>query len=318
MPASRWKETASLLSDTRSSIRSGPFTSRKVNGSRSEPADEQCRNFVLPPNRALSRRFCPPIDAGRVMVLSDGKPFCLSTRRWKTAALGCWKGATHASFDAASRLRHGSLRNGIHSSVRSMMANQGSPFRWFAATSLARYGAASATPVDGVESAAADVTYYFVFGVVLQSRFPGDNSRSGFVLYFLAGMLPWLAFSEAAGRAPHVLIEHRNFIKKLVFPVEVLPVTQVFSALVTELLRWSFLVGLPLCARYRSRDGALAAGPADSASAVHSRRGLVSAALGVFVATSGGWMGFLLTLWFFLTPSVIPERRSLPGEARPF
>ena len=47
-------------------------------------------------------------------------------------------------------------------------------------------------------------------------------------------MLPWLAFSEAVGRAPHVLIEHRNFIKKLVFPVEILPVTQALSALVTE------------------------------------------------------------------------------------
>ena len=46
------------------------------------------------------------------------------------------------------------------------------------------------------------LTYYFVFGVVLRTRFPNDPSRSGFALYFLAGMLPWLAVSEAAGRAP--------------------------------------------------------------------------------------------------------------------
>ena len=61
-------------------------------------------------------------------------------------------------------------------------------------------------------------TYFFVFGIVLQTRFGPDASRTGFALYFLAGMLPWLAFSEPVGRSPHVIWEHRNFVKKLVFP----------------------------------------------------------------------------------------------------
>ncbi len=42
-------------------------------------------------------------------------------------------------------------------------------------------------------------------------------------------MLPWLAFSEAAGRAPGVMLEHRNFVKKLVFAVETLPVNLVVA-----------------------------------------------------------------------------------------
>src|SRR5581483_10081992 len=42
-------------------------------------------------------------------------------------------------------------------------------------------------------------TYFFVFGVVLQTRFGPNQSRTGFALYFLAGMLPWLAFSEPVG-----------------------------------------------------------------------------------------------------------------------
>ena len=78
------------------------------------------------------------------------------------------------------------------------------------------------------------LTYFFVFGVVLQSRFPNDPSPAGFALYFLAGMLPWLAFSEAVGRAPSVLLEHRNFIKKLVFPIETLPINPVVAGLVSE------------------------------------------------------------------------------------
>jgi lipopolysaccharide transport system permease protein len=77
-------------------------------------------------------------------------------------------------------------------------------------------------------------TYFFVFGVVLQTRFGQSQSRTGYALYFLAGMLPWLPFSEALGRAPQVIVEHRNFVRKLVFPIEVLPATQVLAALVTQ------------------------------------------------------------------------------------
>ena len=78
------------------------------------------------------------------------------------------------------------------------------------------------------------LTYFFVFGVVLRAT-RHEHSRSGFALYFLAGMLPWLAFSEAVGRAPTVMLEHRNFVKKLVFAVETLPVNLVVAGLVTEL-----------------------------------------------------------------------------------
>jgi hypothetical protein len=51
------------------------------------------------------------------------------------------------------------------------------------------------------------LTYFFVFGMVLHSRFDkNDTSRTAFALQFLAGMLPWLAFSEAAGRAPGIML----------------------------------------------------------------------------------------------------------------
>src|SRR5258707_3547198 len=93
------------------------------------------------------------------------------------------------------------------------------------------------------------LTYFFVVGVVLRTRFPHDPSRSGFALYFLAGMLPWLALSEALGRAPVVMLEHRNFVKKLVFPVETLPVNLVISGLVSQI----FGVALFLAGSYLAR-----------------------------------------------------------------
>ena len=95
------------------------------------------------------------------------------------------------------------------------------------------------------------VTYYFVFGIVLRARFAGDESRTGFALYFLAGMMPWLPFSEAVGRAPAVVLEHRNFVKKLLFPIEILPVNLTLSGLVTQ----AFALGMFLVFILVTRGG---------------------------------------------------------------
>jgi len=160
-------------------------------------------------------------------------------------------------------------------------------------------------------------TYYFVFGVVLRARFEGDPSRSGFALYFLAGMLPWLAFAEAAGRAPSVVLEYRNFVKKLVFPVDILPVNLSVVGLVTQALALGcFLIflsavrgGLPWTALWLPvlivPQFLFTLGSA-----------WFLAALGVFVRDLGQLIGYVLTLWFFLTPICYPEA-SLPAAILP-
>lgn len=159
------------------------------------------------------------------------------------------------------------------------------------------------------------LTYFFVFGVVLGARFENDPSRSGFVLYFFAGMLPWLAFSEAAGRAPTVVWEHRNFVKKLVFPVETLPVNLAASGLVTECVMLLLFVVALLIAKGHV-PATVAWLPVVVAPQVLFTLGVCwfLAALGVFVRDLGQLMGFLLTLWFFLTPICYPETQ-LSAEA---
>ena len=82
-------------------------------------------------------------------------------------------------------------------------------------------------------------------------------------------MLPWLAFSEAVGRAPFVMVEHRNFIKKLVFPVETLPVNLVVSGLVTEFFGIILFALALLIVRWRRpADGAVPARAARAAVAL--------------------------------------------------
>lgn len=160
-------------------------------------------------------------------------------------------------------------------------------------------------------------TYFFVFGVVLRTRFGADRSSSGFVLYFLAGMLPWLAFSEAIGRAPQVVLEHRNFVKKLVFPLETLPVNQVLAGMVTEAFALLvFTVGL-LLARHSVPLSVLWL-PVLLVPQILFTLGMAwfLAGLGAFMRDLGQIIGFVLTLWFFLTPICYPET-SLPQAALP-
>jgi lipopolysaccharide transport system permease protein len=156
-------------------------------------------------------------------------------------------------------------------------------------------------------------TYTFVFGVVLKTKFEGDATGIGWVLYFLAGMLPWLAFSEAVGRAPSIILEYRNFVKKLVFPLETLPANLVISGAVTETFTLAiFLLGLVL-ARHSIPASVLWL-PALIVPQLLLTAGVcwILAALGIFMRDLGTIMGFVLTLWFFVTPICYPEA-SLAG-----
>jgi lipopolysaccharide transport system permease protein len=159
------------------------------------------------------------------------------------------------------------------------------------------------------------LTYFFVFGVVLKQRFGNDPSRAGFAVYFLAGMLPWLAFSESAGRAPFIMVEHRNFIRKLVFPVETLPVNLVVSGLVTEFFGIILFALALVIVRGRVPLSVIWL-PALVVPQVLFTAGICwfLAALGVFVRDLAQVNGFLLTIWFFVTPICYPEA-SLPSEA---
>jgi lipopolysaccharide transport system permease protein len=155
-------------------------------------------------------------------------------------------------------------------------------------------------------------TYFFVFGIVLQTRFGPDQSRTSFALYFLAGMLPWLAFSEPVGRAASVILDHRNFVKRLVFPLDTLPVNQVVSGLVTELFGAAVFVAGLLIVRHTVPATVLWL-PVLVIPQLLFTLGVCwfLAALGVYMRDLGQIMALVLTLWFFITPICYPESAKL-------
>ena len=158
-------------------------------------------------------------------------------------------------------------------------------------------------------------TYFFVFGVVLKAKIGPDTSRTGFALYLLAGMLPWLPFAEAIGRAPQCILEHRNFVKKLIFPVETLPVNQVFAGLVTEVFTlFVFLIAM-LLARGTVPPTVIWL-PVLLIPQLLLTLGFswFLSALGVYMRDLGQIIGFLIMLLFYMTPICYAEK-DLPASA---
>lgn len=97
------------------------------------------------------------------------------------------------------------------------------------------------------------VVYTFVFSVVFQARWgSGSNSKTEFALVLFAGLMVFSLFSECINRAPGLILSNVNYVKKVVYPLEILPVVTLLSAMFHMLISlgvWliahGLLFGLP-------------------------------------------------------------------------
>lgn len=76
------------------------------------------------------------------------------------------------------------------------------------------------------------IIYTFVFRVVFEARWGnGGNSKSEFALILFSGLIVFNIFSECLNRAPSLILANVNYVKKVVFPLEILPWVSLGSAL---------------------------------------------------------------------------------------
>jgi lipopolysaccharide transport system permease protein len=89
--------------------------------------------------------------------------------------------------------------------------------------------------------------YTFVFGVIFQSRWEGQaGGHVGFSIVLFAGLNINALFAECAGRAPTVVVENTNFVKRVVFPLETLSWSVLGSGLFHLLVSTLVLLGIEL------------------------------------------------------------------------
>ncbi len=73
--------------------------------------------------------------------------------------------------------------------------------------------------------------YTFVFSVVFKARWAGGTeSRTEFALVLFAGLMLFNLFAECLNRAPSLVLGNVNYVKKVVFPLEILPFVAMGSA----------------------------------------------------------------------------------------
>lgn len=73
--------------------------------------------------------------------------------------------------------------------------------------------------------------YTFVFSVVFKARWSGGSeSKTEFALILFTGMIVFNLFSECVSRAPGLILSNVNYVKKVVFPLEILSIVSLGAA----------------------------------------------------------------------------------------
>lgn len=77
------------------------------------------------------------------------------------------------------------------------------------------------------------LVYTFVFSIVFKARWGGggEESRADFAIILFVGMIIHGLFAECVNRAPQLIIGNASYVKKVIFPLEVLPWVAMGSSL---------------------------------------------------------------------------------------
>lgn len=162
------------------------------------------------------------------------------------------------------------------------------------------------------------LVYTFVFSVVFKARWSsGSDSKTEFALVLFASLTIFNLFAECFSRAPGLILSNVNYVKKVVFPLEILPWVSMGSALfhgAVSLLVWlvfySILFGVP-------HPEALLL-PLLVLPLLLLTMGLswFLASLGVYVRDIAQIIGLITTTLMFLSPIFYPIS-ALPLEYQP-
>lgn len=164
--------------------------------------------------------------------------------------------------------------------------------------------------------------YTLVFGFIFGGRWARMSERDPveYALALFCGLVPFTFFSECVTRAPGIVVAVPNYVKKVVFPLEVLPVAEVLAALAHMAISLGLLVaGTAVFLGPGRLDWTLALLPLAVVPLVALVLGLTwfLASLGVFVRDIGPTVILLSQAMLFLTPVFYEiDNPQIPGPMR--
>lgn len=164
------------------------------------------------------------------------------------------------------------------------------------------------------------LVYTFVFAVVFKARWGIDEeeSKTQFAVVLFVGLIVHGLFAEVLNRAPGVILGNVNYVKKVIFPLEILPAISMGAALFHSLISLLVLmIAFVIFNGYLHWTAILA--PLVLLPLVILSTGLawVLASLGVFLRDVGQTIGIITMAMLFISPVFYPAT-ALPEKYRPF
>jgi lipopolysaccharide transport system permease protein len=159
--------------------------------------------------------------------------------------------------------------------------------------------------------------FTFLFAGVFGARFTPEGTAVEYALYMFCGLLPWTAFAESVQQSSGTVVAHANLVKRVVFPLETLPVAQVLAGVAGQLFGTAALLVAALVIR-RELHASVLWLPVLLIPQLLLTLGAAwfVASLGVFIRDTAQALGLVLTAWMYLTPIIYPEQ-AVPARFRP-
>lgn len=161
--------------------------------------------------------------------------------------------------------------------------------------------------------------YTFVFSEIFKARWVGQDTGKGeFAILLFVGMIVHGLFAECANRAPSLILSNSNYVKKVVFPLEILPLITLGSALFHTCISLIVLVLAQLLLTHALPWTAILL-PLVLMPLVLGTLGVswLLASLGVFLRDVSHVIGVLTTVLLFLSPVLYPVA-ALPAAYQPW
>lgn len=160
--------------------------------------------------------------------------------------------------------------------------------------------------------------YTFVFSVIFKSRWGvgGEESKTQFAVVLFVGMIVHALFAEVLNRAPSLILSNVNYVKKVVFPLDILPIIAMGAALFHSFISLGvLLIAFVLFNGYLHWTAVFT--PIVLLPLIILTLGLswMLASLGVFLRDVGQTIGIITTVMMFLSPVFYPLA-ALPEEFR--
>jgi len=162
--------------------------------------------------------------------------------------------------------------------------------------------------------------YTIVFSQVFKARWGnvgGNESKTQFAMVLFVGMIVHGLFSEVLNRAPGLILGNVNFVKKVVFPLEILPVislgTALFHSLISLIVLLAAFILFNGYVHWTSLLAPLVLLPLLVATIGFA---WMLASLGVFIRDVGQTIGIIMTIIMFLSPVFYPMT-AVPEAYRP-